>query len=373
MSHAKERKEKNCLNCGAQVYGRYCHICGQENLETHETMWGLITHFVYDITHFDGKFFSTLKYLLLKPGFLSQEYMRGRRASYLHPIKMYVFTSAVFFFVFFAMRNEEDFIKSEGNELVQKRTQVLKQLVTATDPVVIDSLKKELRISDTAIVQLEEMKMIEKDPSIPDSVRATIRPHLNNHRNNVNLVYFEGMPATEAKYDSIQNALPPAKRDGWLKHYIIKKNLQLNAKFKYDSKAVLEAVISKFLHSLPKMMFISLPFVAVFISLLYMRQRKSNYVHHGILAIHNYIAMYIFILLTILLGTLQGKLHWQLFTWLIVVLQLYMVYYNYKSLRNFFGQKRGRTIFKFIILSFLVLILFALLSAVFVVNSLLSI
>lgn len=373
MSHSKERKEKNCLNCGAQVHGRYCHICGQENIETHETMWGLITHFVYDITHFDGKFFSTLKYLLLKPGFLSQEYMRGRRASYLHPIKMYVFTSALFFFVFFAMRNEEDFIKTEDNGVIKKRTAVLKQLVTATDPAVIDSLKKELVISDTAIVQMEEMNLIEKDPSILDSVRSAIKPYINNHRNNVNLVYFEGMPSTEAKYDSIQKALPVGKRDGWLKHYIIKKNLQLNAKFKYDSKTVLQAVISKFLHSLPKMMFISLPFVAVFISLLYIRQRQSNYVHHGILAIHNYIAMYIFILITILLGTLQGKLHWQVFAWLIVILQLYMIYYNYKSFLNFFGQKRGRTILKFTILSFMVLILFALLSAIFVVNSLLSI
>jgi hypothetical protein len=373
VSHNKERKEKNCLNCGAQVHGRYCHICGQENIDTHETLWGVITHFVYDITHFDGKFFSTLKFLLLKPGFLSQEYMRGRRASYLHPIKMYVFTSAVFFFVFFAMRNEEDYIKADESDVVKERTAVLKQLVTASDPGVIDSLKKELQISDTAIVQLEEMKMIEKDPSIPDSVRAAIRPYLNTHRKNVNLVYFEGMPATEAKYDSMQQSLPPAKRDGWLKHYIIKKNLQLNAKFQYDSKTVIKAVISKFLHSLPKMMFISLPFVAVFISLLYMRQRHSNYVHHAILAIHNYIAMYIFILLTIVIGALQDKLNWQVLIWILAALQIYIFYYNYKSLRNFFGQRRGRTIFKFAILSFMVMILFALLSAVFVINSLLSI
>src|SRR6187551_1937271 len=63
----------------------------------------MFTHFFYDITHFDGSFFVTLKDLLFKPGFLSREYMLGRRKKYLHPVRMYVFTSAVFFLVFFSM------------------------------------------------------------------------------------------------------------------------------------------------------------------------------------------------------------------------------------------------------------------------------
>ena len=63
----------------------------------------MFTHFFYDITHFDGSFFVTLKDLLFKPGFLSREYMLGRRKKYLHPVRMYVFTSAVFFLVFFSL------------------------------------------------------------------------------------------------------------------------------------------------------------------------------------------------------------------------------------------------------------------------------
>ena len=69
-------------------------MCGQENIETHETFGHLAVHFISDIFHFDGMFFSTLKYLLFKPGFLTYEYVRGRRASYLNPIKMYIFISA---------------------------------------------------------------------------------------------------------------------------------------------------------------------------------------------------------------------------------------------------------------------------------------
>ena len=97
VSHLKERKEQNCLNCHTALSGRYCHVCGQENLEPKETVWHLVQHFFNDITHFDGKFFSTVKYLLKRPGFPSSEYAKGRRASYLNPIRMYVFTSAIFF------------------------------------------------------------------------------------------------------------------------------------------------------------------------------------------------------------------------------------------------------------------------------------
>ncbi len=62
------------------LYGRYCHQCGQKNLEPKETVGHLVLHFFNDVTHFDGKFFSTVKYLLRKPSFLSAEYTVGRRA-----------------------------------------------------------------------------------------------------------------------------------------------------------------------------------------------------------------------------------------------------------------------------------------------------
>ena len=85
----------------------YCHICGQENVEPKESVWHLVTHYFNDITHFDGKFFSTLKLLLLRPGFLPAEYVRGRRASYLNPIRMYIFTSFLFFLIFFSFQSHE--------------------------------------------------------------------------------------------------------------------------------------------------------------------------------------------------------------------------------------------------------------------------
>ena len=115
MSHQPEREEKDCLNCGTIVHGRYCHLCGQENIVTHQNFGGLVKHFIYDIFHFDGKFFDNLKHLLTKPGFVAKEYVRGKRAKYLDPIRMYLFTSAVFFVLFFSFVNPD--LKVDGPEV----------------------------------------------------------------------------------------------------------------------------------------------------------------------------------------------------------------------------------------------------------------
>lgn len=155
MSHLAERKDKICLNCNAQVLDRYCHICGQENIEPKESVWHLVTHFFNDITHFDGKFFTSLKHLLFRPGFLPQEYERGRRMSYLNPIRMYVFTSALFFLMFFSfvkpesinesndgLRNKRDEIKEDRKTKIMFIDSILKDPIDTLTQAYLLSLRK---------------------------------------------------------------------------------------------------------------------------------------------------------------------------------------------------------------------------------------
>jgi hypothetical protein len=102
MSQRKQRNEPDCLNCGTIVVGRYCQNCGQENIEVKETFLQIVYHFIADITHFDGKLIQTVRLLILKPGFLTKEYVAGKRFRYIHPIRMYIFISAVFFLFIFS-------------------------------------------------------------------------------------------------------------------------------------------------------------------------------------------------------------------------------------------------------------------------------
>ena len=115
LSRHHLRHDKTCLNCGTIVGERYCTHCGQENTEPKESIGHLIGHFFADITHFDSQIFTTLKDLILRPGFLTREYAAGRRVKYLNPIRMYIFISAIFFLVMFA-GNEEEHKAGVGEE-----------------------------------------------------------------------------------------------------------------------------------------------------------------------------------------------------------------------------------------------------------------
>jgi hypothetical protein len=107
LGHGKLRAEKKCLNCNSETVGRYCHACGQENIEPKESVGNFFKHFFEDLTHFEGGFFRSMKALLFKPGFLSSEFMVGKRQTYLHPIRFYIFSSFVFFFLIFIIPNKD--------------------------------------------------------------------------------------------------------------------------------------------------------------------------------------------------------------------------------------------------------------------------
>lgn len=356
------------------MQGHYCHICGQQNLEPKESVWALISHFVYDITHFDGKFFSSLKFLLFRPGFLSKEYMRGRRASYLNPIKMYVFTSAIFFIIMLSAKKPGDLINTGGAEkdAVQQRARLLQQLKVATDSAKIASLQQDLRENDTLIVVWEKIGLIEKLTTLPDSTRQGIMANLDNDWDVIS-PSGKRLPRTIEAYDSIQHSLPKHEQDGWLMRYISHKGIDLNAKYNGDAKEFQQKFLEHIIHSIPKMMFVSLPLVAFFLMLLYLRRKQFYYVNHGILIIHVYIAVYILLLVAKLFGWLSHISHWGVFHVFESIVYVVIFYYIYKSLRVFFGQSRGKTLVKYFLFLLMVAVLFAFLGAGFAVNSLLNV
>jgi len=52
-----------------------------------------------ELLDFDGRMLRSMKLLLTRPGFLSYQYINGRRVAYTSPIRIYVVISLVFFFV----------------------------------------------------------------------------------------------------------------------------------------------------------------------------------------------------------------------------------------------------------------------------------
>jgi hypothetical protein len=93
--HATHRQL--CQNCGAALHGPYCSRCGQHDVDYSGSFWHILEDALEGALHFDGKFFTSARLLFRRPGFLTTEFMAGRRARYMHPVRLYVFASFLFF------------------------------------------------------------------------------------------------------------------------------------------------------------------------------------------------------------------------------------------------------------------------------------
>ncbi len=84
---------ENCLNCGEVLTGQHCAHCGQRAKVRVLSLWGMTKDLLGDFIDWDARIWRTLRPLAFSPGKLTQDYLRGRRASYTPPFRMYVILS----------------------------------------------------------------------------------------------------------------------------------------------------------------------------------------------------------------------------------------------------------------------------------------
>jgi Protein of unknown function (DUF3667) len=315
LSHLKQRKENNCLNCNASVNGRFCSICGQENIEPKESAGHLVRHFFEDITHFDGKFFSSIKYLATKPGFLSAEYVRGRRNNYLNPVRFYIFTSFIVFFLLFTFFGpDKNFIENinfqdeQGNKMA------------------IDSIEK---INKKNKKSIDENK---KEKSAQDlDFKFNLFGDTSNYRD-------------VSQFDSLVKA---GKVNGnWLQKKVSRKRTDIKQRFGSSSSKIGNEFFQKSLHAIPQALFITLPFFALVLKLLYVRRKKYYYVSHLIFSIHLYIFIYLNILTFYILNALSHYFAIPFLHGIAITLLVLILPYVFIAMRNFYNQSRVKTFFK---------------------------
>ncbi len=265
-----------CLNCGSLIAGRYCQTCGQRHDPSVHTVSHFLREATEDLTHADSRVWRTLFALLFKPGFLSQQFFAGRRASYLPPVRLYLVVS-ILLFLLLALK------PGPGGDLIR-----------------IDSDSGVSRNASTA-----DCKMA-----------------------------YSGPWASQVQ---------PALRASCLKVVA-------------DNGAGLK---QSFRHNVPRMMFVFLPLIALFMMLLYWRPRRY-YVEHLLFLIHNHAALYVIAGLAVLTDLLP----WQLPGVLTFALALYILWYVFSAMRVFYAQTRLRTASKLATMSIAYLFLAAAMIAV---------
>jgi hypothetical protein len=88
-----------CRNCGADAPWNFCPNCGQETAIVLPSAFTFLREAAGRYIRFDGRMWRSLHALLFRPGFLTREYLAGRRRRYIRPARLFVALSIVLFAV----------------------------------------------------------------------------------------------------------------------------------------------------------------------------------------------------------------------------------------------------------------------------------
>jgi hypothetical protein len=100
MSALSPENSESCKNCGAGLSGEYCTACGQKKFDRDDlTLKEFGKEAADEIFNYDSKLLITLKYLILKPGKLTVDYLEGKQRRYIGPVRLYLIIIAVNFLV----------------------------------------------------------------------------------------------------------------------------------------------------------------------------------------------------------------------------------------------------------------------------------
>ncbi|MFD0749010.1 DUF3667 domain-containing protein [Mucilaginibacter calamicampi] len=357
------RQENDCLNCGSELQGKYCHSCGQENLQIKESFGHMITHAVSDYFHFDHQFFHTLKPLFFSPGKLTNEYMAGRRVQYLHPVKMYIFVSLVYFVLLFSHSDNDVVNIGSGKKHAAKERANAADAVK--DSTVLTMEQKKLiqstlnRISlqhggktDTTefveSISVRTNKAGKQDTTYVFNkfrVRKGKKGDLDTTYSYNGLSEFVIATTDDGSYDKYlndQQKLPADKRDDFLERYLQKKKYAWKEKGGENGQEMINEGIK---HNAPKMMFLLLPLFALMLKISFYKNKKY-YVEHLIFAFHFHCFMFLFLTIWMLLKMARPN-DWLGFDkFLNITGVIAVLWYLYRSLRVVYKRSVFRTITK---------------------------
>ncbi len=325
----KPAGNKNCLNCGTELRGLFCHVCGQKDLPKRQSTGQLLSNFIESFSNFEGKFFQTTKQLLLRPGFLSLEYNMGKRERYFHPVRMYAFISFIFFLIFFSLPEKQD----EKDDKVELDDEDRREIAE-------DSIRERKALYGQMAALGVDTTGLNFD-SLTRAQQDTTRKKKKGNGFTLTKSEYESVEA----YDSIQATLPPDERDGWFGRKIQYRMIELNRQYSDESRDFGKDMWKATLENFPKMLFFLLPVFALLLKLLYVR-RNYFYSEHLVFSLYYYNFFYFAGSIMMLAGLVESL------AWVTTIIAWGIYFYLLFSMKRNYNQGWIKTIAKFLIFSF---------------------
>lgn len=338
-------EQQHCKNCSTEVDGEYCAFCGQRYHAHKESFGELVYEFTSDFLHFDSRFFKTVLPLLFLPGKLTKSYNEGKQRSQFHPIRLYLFSSFVYFFLFFTFNNVENKLDESKDNSHVNTNDSAKYSKQKDSAAVAKGLPKAAENKSVTIVPVDS-KQVNKDfvalHDTTEEFKLTVSLYLDS---------LLSQNTTPEQYLAQQKSFTKLRRDNYFERIITIRLLKLNQQGEDSKREFFKKIIETFVHNIPKMMFFLLPVFALLLKLLYFRRKEFYYVDHAILSLHYF--SFIFLMLIFCEYILDRVFGTSFFsnlavTWILIYLLL--------AMKKLYSQSWRKTIVKYFALHFMFLL-----------------
>lgn len=383
----KPQKSEICLNCNFPLRpeDNFCPNCGQENNVRNVPARYLIVELFEGFYSFDTKLWNTIKASIIKPGRITLDYLEGKRARYVPPLKFYLFISFVFFLLLGKLSdNAIDSSKINGNVSINEDIGAmnisLNELLgkqknySSTDSNDVNSLEFEFKSKDSLLMTIKSLqtahdtilnKLLLADDIDTNSItRENLRkaialiPENNAALDSIKPKFgIFGKVSFDTKEEyfkfksDVQNynnsqldsvLLSKGENVNWFNRQMLKKMAVYDFKSKDSIKQITQAILK----SISLTMFIMMPLTAILLLLIF--YRKKYYYEHLIFTIHIHTIFFIvFSLILTIQIYISESFGGKLWGWSFLLCMIYLII----SLKNNYKQSWGKTIAKFILMS----------------------
>lgn len=349
-SNNNQVKGLECLNCGQPLNGseNFCSYCGQKNTTAKLSFSVFLNSFFSGFFSYDSRFWQTLLPLMFKPGIVSKQYIEGKRERFVNPFQLYLHVSIIFFLIFGI---SENYINSENNN--QLPVKIENDSIVVTNEPSVDSVFTTIRnevaknipndsISRKNLEKFDQIVgVVQKEATKPHSIKIDTAGNKTVIGRIVNFQKLYTLnPNLSAKKALDTLNLQPSFWNTFYYEQVIKTNKNID-KIREDGG---RDFLDKLLSYIPISLFVFLPLFGLFLKLIYIR-KKFNFMEHLVFVFNLQTIFFIFYLLFYLAGKL-----FKIEDFLGIFFLIFLIYL-YKALRNFYQQKRGPTIFNFILLN----------------------
>jgi hypothetical protein len=332
----------HCLNCGTELKGPFCYYCGQPDRNFFRFFPALLREFMSDFLELDSRFMRTMKPLMFRPGRLTRDYLEGRRFRYTPPLRLYLFSSIVFFLLAALLSsnaidggNHEvgviTITPDREEQLQQARDAIDNMPEEAKEQLGLDPEVLKQQIDKATSEQQEETEVGKPEENWFDS--SDIQFNDEPWDRETNPVDIRWLPDSFNDWinDEVENSPDKARR--------INENPDL--------------IIDQVFDILPATMFVLLPVVALLFKFWFLFA-KRYYVEHLIFALHNHSFLFVSLTLLLLIAIIEGRLTeagmtgtGQAVSWLAIALMVWVPMYMLISLRHVYRQNWFLTFIKF--------------------------